>query len=1185
VKRITISIIATILIWMISGIALADINDGLMAYYPFSANANDESGNENHGTVNGATLAFDRFGNADSAYSFDGVDDNLSLPESQYSGDDFTWSYWAKSTFDSQYRTFLTIGGQLVLYYLGDDLKIYGTDTSINGERTISDVLTQDIWIHYVFQYHSGELALYKNGEYFSSVVINVGSEPRTAMIGGGIPGNPYQYFHNGSIDDIRMYNRLLSEDEMRQLYNENESEYNVLLVHSNNQDGSTNFSDSSKNQHEIIVHGEVHHEVDQAKFDQSSIYFDGDGDYLEIPNSDDWHFGEKDYTIECFVNFSSFNPDGFDTIMWHGDATNAAFHFDYKNSTNELRFIYYSGDTPVLDLAGPWNPVLGTWHHIAFVRSGNSGFLFVDGHEISSVASMSSVDFEDSPLYIGTRPEINWDREFHGYIDELRISKGIGRWTSDFTPPSRPYGSSPKYITATIDHTKVDEDLTDFPVLIHLSQESGTNSFDASAMFDELNGGIDANTVLSIHSDHAPDSISFEDSSPYNHSITPQGNIQHKETQKIFGKSAIYFDGSGDYLEVPDSDDWYFGSEDFTIDFWVRFNQIPSDNFVHLISQYPDDTTLWTLYLDNRNSLGNPGLRFGARNGGSDVISLSQGSMTGWSPGTWYHVALIRYGEEFYLFKDGVSIVTQSGSTPMPQAASTLKINGRQLAGGNEFTGYMDELRISKGIARWTSNFTPPGRPYSDDIKKFAIYDQNGSQCYTEIGRWDATNKEAWLWVKIPEISATEDTDLMIHYAKTMQENTDYIGDTDDAPAQNVWDDYIGVWHFEGGFIESTANRTYNVSQNVEIDSNGIQDELGQSLKVNGGSGYGVEVPNFPAFSESTIELIMKPYDRGPGSWANIILSKDDFELVEYNWDGQESAKNITFYWAGSTNYTVQQNEAAYVVASFDGTSVKIFKDGIYDRSFTSGYSQGEGDLWISARKNRHGYTYKGYIDELRISNTSRSDAWIKATYHSNFDDLIAYIHPDDITPPPVVDALTVSDDGDGTIAFLDWSGYAATAPVDIVNFRIYVEALHFTDASTLSHHDIVNAGTYTYTVESLTEGSTYYFAVVAVDGSGNFINNVAPISGVPNDTDRDLDGVLNDSDNCPEDENPDQKDNDSGDVYVPRTYFTEAGCENMCYSEYQTLNDIKFFMGNSSIGGKVPTIHGATGRTIDLN
>ena len=71
-----------VVVFLFCGITHAGLSDGLVAYYPFNGNANDESGNRNNGTVNGSTLTTDRFGNANCAYSFDGVNDYITIQES-----------------------------------------------------------------------------------------------------------------------------------------------------------------------------------------------------------------------------------------------------------------------------------------------------------------------------------------------------------------------------------------------------------------------------------------------------------------------------------------------------------------------------------------------------------------------------------------------------------------------------------------------------------------------------------------------------------------------------------------------------------------------------------------------------------------------------------------------------------------------------------------------------------------------------------------------------------------------------------------------------------------------------------------------------------------------------------------------------------------------------------------------
>ena len=79
-KKVNLILMIFVFLLIIAGNSFADLSDGLVAYYPFNGNADDESGNGNHGTVNGATLTIDRFGNENSAYSFDGIDDYIDIP-------------------------------------------------------------------------------------------------------------------------------------------------------------------------------------------------------------------------------------------------------------------------------------------------------------------------------------------------------------------------------------------------------------------------------------------------------------------------------------------------------------------------------------------------------------------------------------------------------------------------------------------------------------------------------------------------------------------------------------------------------------------------------------------------------------------------------------------------------------------------------------------------------------------------------------------------------------------------------------------------------------------------------------------------------------------------------------------------------------------------------------------------
>ena len=99
-KKLAVILLSLTLVFILGGSGYADLNDGLVAYYPFNGDANDESGNLNNGIVNGATLTEDRFGNQNSAYNFDGTSDYIRLPHQKINifQPSFSISLWIKPT-------------------------------------------------------------------------------------------------------------------------------------------------------------------------------------------------------------------------------------------------------------------------------------------------------------------------------------------------------------------------------------------------------------------------------------------------------------------------------------------------------------------------------------------------------------------------------------------------------------------------------------------------------------------------------------------------------------------------------------------------------------------------------------------------------------------------------------------------------------------------------------------------------------------------------------------------------------------------------------------------------------------------------------------------------------------------------------------------------------------------------
>jgi hypothetical protein len=170
-------------------------------------------------------------------------------------------------------------------------------------------------------------------------------------------------------------------------------------------------------------------------------------------------------------------------------------------------------------------------------------------------------------------------------------------------------------------------------------------------------------------------------------------GNAQISTTQSKFGGSSIYLDGTGDYCLFPVSQNFAFGTGDFTLECWIRTNR----------------TTQSLFGLET--GTGSYGLVFSGGDlywqNSTMVANLMNASATSILDNNWHHVALTRYNGTSRMFFDGVQVVSASDST---NYTATTKMNvGYQHTSANYYLGYINDLRITKGIARYTSNFTPP--------------------------------------------------------------------------------------------------------------------------------------------------------------------------------------------------------------------------------------------------------------------------------------------------------------------------------------------------------------------------------------------------------------------------------------------------------------------------------------------
>lgn len=299
--------------------------------------------------------------------------------------------------------------------------------------------------------------------------------------------------------------------------------------------------------------------------------------------------------------------------------------------------------------VAGNSAVAVGAWNHVAVVRSGGSVTIYVNGVGGTAVSNTQNITTAAAGLNVGRSSYASNPAYFTGYLSNLRIVKGTAVYTSNFTPPTAP-------VTA-------------------ISGTSLLTNFTNAAILDN-SGKNDLETV---------------------------GNAQISTSVKKFGTGSMYFDGTGDYLIAASSDLYGYGTGDFTIEFWLYISSVSvaATVFSNLSSA---SGTSPHMYLMTDSTL-----RY--YTGSTDRIT--SGTL---STGQWMHVALCRASGSTRLFING----TQSGSTYTDSnnygASNPLGIgtywNGTPVT-TNTLNGYLDDVRVTKGVARYTANFTAPTAPF----------------------------------------------------------------------------------------------------------------------------------------------------------------------------------------------------------------------------------------------------------------------------------------------------------------------------------------------------------------------------------------------------------------------------------------------------------------------------------------
>jgi hypothetical protein len=220
--------------------------------------------------------------------------------------------------------------------------------------------------------------------------------------------------------------------------------------------------------------------------------------------------------------------------------------------------------------------------------------------------------------------------------------------------------------------------------------------------------GGNDSFTTVLLHMDGSDASTTFTDSNVGGsaHTWTVNGNAQVDTAESKFGGASGLFDGSGDYLSHASHADWAMASGDFTIDAWCR-RAGGNGSFRGICGDLWFGTYSFQVRLDTNNVV-----QAVAHLNGTDEVVTGTTAFTGTD---WFHVAFVRTGNTLKLFVNGVQEGGDNAcsGTMTDGTGGGFAIGRLGAAEGGVWNGWIDEFRISKGIARWTANFTPPTSAY----------------------------------------------------------------------------------------------------------------------------------------------------------------------------------------------------------------------------------------------------------------------------------------------------------------------------------------------------------------------------------------------------------------------------------------------------------------------------------------
>jgi len=529
--------------------------------------------------------------------------------------------------------------------------------------------------------------------------------------------------------------------------------------------------------------------------------------------------------------------------------------------------------------------------------------------------------------------------------------------------------------IKLTLDGSKIDEDLTDFPLMINVASGTGRTNNDITDVFDELSELTKKDyTTWNPDDTHANMILSNGNLTATSNSTTNKSTrgIQDVSSGKWYWEVSITVGATHHQIGI--------GKSTVALNNWIGHDL---NGYA-----YSAEGGKW-----NNNSSSSYGDAFGVGDIVGVALDLDNGKIWWSKNGVWQ-----------------ASGVPASGTNPAFSGLS-----------GTFFPMYANYYSGYQAIANFGASsfsYSPPNGfnsglyeyTYQDYEKRIMVTTNNGTTpCYVEIEYWNWEDEQAWLWTKVPTITSGTNINLYLYYDKNQPDNTTYVENTGTYPATEVWDDnFKAVYHFSessGQLIDSTSNN-FNCTVNGGTTRN-HDSPVGYAYNFDGSGDYAETLSNIGISSDDvrTSQVVIKANSTSQSQWAYYLGWGGTNTLIDWNMNHF----NATGRW-GTSLWGVAYDYDSSVDIDTDNWHINTFRyDGSNVSSFidltefgVNAHTPNTSDTHLFIGGGHYGgRDFNCKISEVRISDINRADAWLKADYYSVHDDLITFSDPDKSGPP----------------------------------------------------------------------------------------------------------------------------------------------------------------------------------------